>query len=98
MIISDVLLARSADAGMIRLYGAPVREVCIEKNDFDEYFVMCTNEFSGDDILLGELNMSSTVKQAVHEWLSFTQQDGFLAVYSDEYKVVIVDYYHPIGQ
>ena len=96
MILSDICFARSADVGMLREYGAPVREVCIERGDLGDYFVTCINEFSGDEVLLGEMNMSSAVKQAVQEWIEFNHQDSFLAVYSDEYEVVIVDYYHSI--
>jgi hypothetical protein len=96
VILSDICFARSADVGMLREYGASVREVCIERGDLGDYFVMCINEFSGDEILLGELSMCSAVKQAVQEWIEFNHQDSFLAVYSDEYEVVIVDYYHSI--
>lgn len=97
MILSDICFARSADVGMLREYGAPVRDVCIERGELGDYFVTCINEFSGDEVLLGWLKIGSMEKQAVQEWVEFNHQDSFLAVFSDEHEVVIVDYYHSIG-
>lgn len=96
MMLSDITLTRSADVGMLRLHGAPIRHVYIEQGACGDYFVRCLNEFSDEEVLLGELKMSSAVKLAVQEWINFTHQYEFMAVYSDEHEIVIVDYYYPI--
>lgn len=96
MLLSEIDLMRCPDIGLLREHGYAVRDVFVEKKDFGRYVVNCHNEFSNSEIVLGVLQPSSRVLRLINEWLDLTRYDGLMAVYIDEYEVVIIDYYHAL--
>lgn len=98
MLICELDLNRSSDVGLISNYGFSVRDVLIERGSCGSYFVRCLNEFTQDEIILGEIKPSMVVAVAMSNWLDFLHEDEFMAVYIGDYEVVVIDHYYPIGR
>lgn len=98
MLICELDLNRSSDVGLISNYGFSVRDVFIERGGCGSYFVRCLNEFTQDEIILGEIKPSMVVAVAMSNWLDFLHEDEFMAIYIGDYEVVVIDHYYPIGR
>ena len=98
MLFCEVELNRSADIGLLRECGAPIRDVLIERNSDGNFTIQCFNEFTQQENFLGQIEPSMTVATAMNHWLDFLHKDSFMAVYVDDYEIVIIDYYYPVGR
>lgn len=96
MIISEVDLMRCPDVGLLREHGYAVRDVFVERKRSGDYCVNCLNEFTNSEILLGVLRPTLKVVRLIDEWLDVTRYDGLMAIYVDEFEVVVIDYYHAL--
>ncbi len=98
MLICEVQLNRSADVGLISKCGFSARDVLIERGDCGSYVARCLNEFTQDEIILGEIKPSMAIAVAMSNWFDFIHKDEFMAIYIGDYGVVVIDYYYPIGR
>lgn len=98
MLFCDVVLNKSADIGLLREFGDPIRDVLIERNLDGNFTIQCFNEFTQQENFLGQIEPSITVATAMNHWLDFLHKDSFMAVYVDDYEIVIIDYYYPVGR
>lgn len=97
MLICDVELSKSTDVGLLRQHGFTVRDVSIERSFYGNFFLHCFNEFTQQEIFLGEIKSSLAAAIAMNNWLEFLHKDSFMAIYIDDYEVVIIDHYYPVG-
>ena len=97
MLICEVELNRSADVGLISKCGFAVRDVLIERSDCGSYVARCLNEFTQDEVILGEIKPSMAIAAAVRNWFDFLHNDELMAIYLGNYGVVVIDYYYPVG-
>jgi len=96
MLLSEVDLNRCYDIELLRQHGFIVRDVLIERNASGDYFVSCFNEFTDLEIVLGVLRPTLNVLGMIDQWFDTTRCDGLMAIYVDEYEVLVVDYYYTL--
>jgi len=98
MLICEVELEKSPDVMLLQEHGSIFRDVLIVKNNFGDYFVRCMNEFTQQELLIGQIRPAASVLTELDSWFEFTYSTELITIYSAEYQMVVIDYYYPVGR